>query len=213
MLLNLAPTVGGSRSTKGKGEACVWNEVNFLGHFGSLIVGPMDRLFECADISLNQFSGRQEPVIKHAPDLPKPQLEFKRKFDNTNGNLWSPTLCHKFNTRVPLGYAVDIASIGEGPDLYRYEINNLPNLARMFRPQPPIPLKPFDETPLTQVSTHAQLAALVDKLRENRKIAIDLEYRSYRPYSGFVCLMQISTRDEDWIVDPFELHDELRRPE
>ncbi len=32
---------------------------------------------------------------------------------------------------------------------------------------------------------------------------------AYRTYSGFVCLMQISTRDEDWIVDPFELRDEL----
>lgn len=59
------------------------------------------------------------------------------------------------------------------------------------------------------VSTSAQLVALIDKLRVSKEIAIDLEYHSYRAYTGFVCLMQISTRDEDWIVDPFELRDEL----
>ncbi|KAH9031129.1 ribonuclease H-like domain-containing protein [Lactarius pseudohatsudake] len=191
--LTWRPLLGASKNTIGKGEARVWNEVNFLEHFGSLIVEPMDQLFECADISLDQFServapkGRQEPVIQHAPDLQKPQLKFKRKVDNTNGILWSPTLRHNFNTRVPLGYTT------RPPHPYRYEINNLSYLARMFQSQPPIPFKPCDETHLTW----------------SREIAIDLEYHSYRTYSGFVCLVQISLCDEDWIVDPFELRDEL----
>ena len=79
----------------------------------------------------------------------------------------------------------------------------------MFQSQTPIPYKPLEETPLTWVSTRAQLTELIDKLRMAREIAVDLEYHSYRTYSGFVCLMQISTREEDWIVDPFELRDEL----
>lgn len=95
------------------------------------------------------------------------------------------------------------------PHPYRYEINNLTYPDHMFQSQPPIPFKPLEETPLTLVSTSAQLVALIDKLRVSKEIAIDLEYHSYRAYTGFVCLMQISTRDEDWIVDPFELRDEL----
>ena len=79
----------------------------------------------------------------------------------------------------------------------------------MFQSRSPIPYKPLEETPLTWVSTRAQLTELIDKLRKAREIAVDLEYHSYRTYSGFVCLMQISTREEDWIVDPFELRDEL----
>jgi exosome complex exonuclease RRP6 len=59
------------------------------------------------------------------------------------------------------------------------------------------------------VSTHDQLSELIGKLRRAKEIALDLEYHSYRTYNGFVCLMQISTREEDWIVDPFELRDEL----
>jgi len=79
----------------------------------------------------------------------------------------------------------------------------------MFQSRTPIPYRPLEETPLTWVSTRAQLTELIDKLRKAREIAVDLEYHSYRTYSGFVCLMQISTREEDWIVDPFELRDEL----
>ena len=79
----------------------------------------------------------------------------------------------------------------------------------MFQSQTPIPYRPLEETPLTWVSKHTQLAELIEKLRKAREIAVDLEYHSYRTYSGFVCLMQISTREEDWIVDPFELRDEL----
>jgi exosome complex exonuclease RRP6 len=79
----------------------------------------------------------------------------------------------------------------------------------MFQSQTPIPFKPLDETPFTWVSTPAQLAELIDKLRRVKEVAVDLEYHSYRTYSGFVCLMQISSREEDWIVDPFELRDDL----
>jgi len=79
----------------------------------------------------------------------------------------------------------------------------------MFQSQAPIPYRALEETPFTWVSTRAQFEELIDKLRSAREIAIDLEYHSYRTYRGFVCLMQISTREEDWIVDPFELRDEL----
>jgi exosome complex exonuclease RRP6 len=79
----------------------------------------------------------------------------------------------------------------------------------MFQSQTPIPYRSFEETPFTWISTPAQLKELIDKLRKAREIALDLEHHSYRTYSGFVCLMQISTREEDWIVDPFELRDEL----
>lgn len=33
------------------------------------------------------------------------------------------------------------------------------------------------------------------------EVAVDLEHHSYRSFVGFVCLMQISTRSQDWIID------------
>lgn len=50
---------------------------------------------------------------------------------------------------------------------------------------------------------------MLSKLLKAPEIAVDLEYHNYRSYAGFVCLMQISTREEDWIVDTLELRDEL----
>ncbi|KAJ7435107.1 ribonuclease H-like domain-containing protein [Mycena galericulata] len=41
------------------------------------------------------------------------------------------------------------------------------------------------------------------------EIAIDLEHNNYRSYSGIVCLIQISTRTQDWIVNTLALRAEL----
>ncbi|SNX87735.1 related to RRP6 - Exonuclease component of the nuclear exosome [Melanopsichium pennsylvanicum] len=60
-----------------------------------------------------------------------------------------------------------------------------------------------DACPFVWVSTKAQIEALQDHLDEERvkEIAIDLEHHSYRTYQGIVCLMQLSTRWGDWIID------------
>ena len=50
---------------------------------------------------------------------------------------------------------------------------------------------------------------MLEKLRVCQEIAVDLEHHSYRSYYGFLCLMQISTREEDFIVDTLQLRDEL----
>lgn len=50
---------------------------------------------------------------------------------------------------------------------------------------------------------------MLEHLRSAPEIAVDLEHHDYRTYSGFVCLMQLSTREGDWIVDTLELREEL----
>ena len=79
----------------------------------------------------------------------------------------------------------------------------------MFRYADPIPPKSFEETPFTWVADTAAFSAMLDKLRSAQEIAIDLEYHSYRSFYGFVCLMQISTREEDFVVDTLAVREEL----
>lgn len=79
----------------------------------------------------------------------------------------------------------------------------------MFEHSDAIPPKSFEETPFTWVDTRRALDAMLDKLRTAQVIAVDLEHHSYRSYSGFLCLMQISTREEDFIVDTLALREEL----
>jgi len=42
---------------------------------------------------------------------------------------------------------------------------------------------------------------MLKELKNAKEIAIDLEHHDFRSYIGIVSLMQISTRDKDWIVD------------
>ena len=42
---------------------------------------------------------------------------------------------------------------------------------------------------------------MVKDLRQAKEIAIDLEHHEERSYIGIVSLMQISTREQDWVID------------
>ncbi|KAL8210420.1 hypothetical protein R6Q57_004857 [Mikania cordata] len=49
------------------------------------------------------------------------------------------------------------------------------------------------------------LKELAAKLRDANEFAVDLEHNQYRSFQGLTCLMQISTREEDFIVDTLKL--------
>jgi exosome complex exonuclease RRP6 len=81
--------------------------------------------------------------------------------------------------------------------------------AFMFQRNSPLPPKSFEETPFTWVATTNDLEDMLAVLRGASEIAVDLEHHDYRTYGGFVCLMQVSTRQQDWIVDTLALREEL----
>ena len=43
--------------------------------------------------------------------------------------------------------------------------------------------------------------SMLQELRMAKEIAVDLEHHDEHSYIGIVSLMQISTRDKDWVVD------------
>lgn len=71
----------------------------------------------------------------------------------------------------------------------------------MYEKAEPIPYHPFESTTATFVDTPEALMAMLAELKTAKEIAIDLEHHDNRTYVGLVSLMQISTRDKDWIVD------------
>lgn len=50
---------------------------------------------------------------------------------------------------------------------------------------------------------------MLNDLSKADEIAIDLEAHSYRSYLGITCLIQISSRTHDYIVDSIALREEL----
>jgi exosome complex exonuclease RRP6 len=79
----------------------------------------------------------------------------------------------------------------------------------MFQSTIPTQPKAFKDTPFTWVASSQDLHSMLAKLRKVPEIAVDLEHHSYRSFAGFLCLMQISTREEDWIIDTLSLREEL----
>ena len=57
-------------------------------------------------------------------------------------------------------------------------------------------------TPYTQVSTDDCFHAVIERIRGARRIAIDTEADSLYHYFEKVCLLQLSTDDETFIIDP-----------
>ncbi|MCO5615130.1 hypothetical protein L7F22_069419 [Adiantum nelumboides] len=69
----------------------------------------------------------------------------------------------------------------------------------------------LEETPFTFVNTPSLLEDTAAKLASEHEIAVDLEHHQFRSYLGLTCLMQISTRTEDFIIDTLELRSIIGR--
>jgi hypothetical protein len=84
---------------------------------------------------------------------------------------------------------------------YEKEIESYDYPATVYQTSPPIPYHPFDSTTAIYVDTPEALEEMLSTLKQATEIAIDLEAHDTRTYVGIVCLMQISTRDQDWIIE------------
>ena len=81
------------------------------------------------------------------------------------------------------------------------EITNYHYPASTYSKSDPIPFLPFEGTKATFVDTPEAVSAMLAELKMAGEIAIDLEHHDTHSYIGLVSLMQISTRQKDWVVD------------
>ncbi|XP_019945092.2 exosome complex component 10 [Paralichthys olivaceus] len=174
--------------------------------------------------------------LLHAKNVARPQLKFKEKVDNSN-TPFTPKIFIKPNAIKPLpSYFTDKQIQKERPeDLdvpaaladfihqqrtqkhvedmfahpYQYELDHLTTPESLLSKQEPQMYKPITETKCSFIDTLEDLVALNEKLCRLTEFAVDLEHHSYRSFLGLTCLMQISTRDEDFIIDTLELRGEM----
>ncbi|KAH9330724.1 hypothetical protein KI387_002832, partial [Taxus chinensis] len=80
-----------------------------------------------------------------------------------------------------------------------------------FAGEAPAPVEPnaLESTPFKFIEKVQDLKEMVIKLQSASEIAVDLEHNQYRSYQGLTCLMQISTRLEDFVVDTLTLHNHI----
>ncbi|XP_053592821.1 exosome component 10 [Microplitis demolitor] len=144
-----------------------------------------------------------------AKNVQRPQLSFKDKIDNSS-KPWEPRIKDKPNSLKPLGiYLID----GENGQVfchpYDFELDRFSPPEKQLMKIKPVKYKPLDETPLIMIEKPEDLQIMLKDLEKYDEIAIDLEHHSYRSFLGITCLMQISTRDTDYLVDTLSLRSEL----
>jgi exosome complex exonuclease RRP6 len=84
---------------------------------------------------------------------------------------------------------------------YQTEIEEYKYPPSTYIKRDPVIYQPYEGTTATLVDTEEAVDEMLEELKQAKEIAIDLEHHDQRTYVGIVCLMQISTRDKDWIVD------------
>lgn len=202
----------------GKGKTAVTVKPALVAQAGKKIPGP--------------FTERLPANIIHASDLTKPQLLFHDAPDNARtSESWKPSLTTKPHAMVPLGFKAPLdyeltseeemdpskAALRREKEIrarthpYYYETKHLPYPTSLFIDSKPVPPQSFDETPFEFVDTPEKLHRMVEKLKQAKEIAVDLEHHDMRSYAGFTCLIQISTRESDWVVDTLALRKEIQQ--
>ena len=91
------------------------------------------------------------------------------------------------------------------PHPYQFEIEAFDNTVEDYLEEDvtvePEKYKKLEDTPFLMVKNEEQLTEMVAHLEIVNEIAIDLEAHTMRSYCGITCLMQVSTRERDFIVD------------
>lgn len=73
--------------------------------------------------------------------------------------------------------------------------------SQVYQSCEPTKYLPIDKTKAIWVDTWEGVLQMLEELKKATEIAIDLEHHDFRSYPGLLSLMQISTREKDWIVD------------
>lgn len=97
------------------------------------------------------------------------------------------------------------------PNPYAEELAELTWAEDMWRTKDPQAYPAIEDTPLVWVRTEEGLLEMIREIRETcgGEIAVDVEHHDFRSYRGFACLVQISTRSKDWLVDPFDIFEKM----
>eukprot|EP00960_Hanusia_phi_P031154 749112-Hanusia_phi.AAC.1 len=166
------------------------------------------------EIALRTEAGKFKKTskIRTRPEdlgIPKPQQKFDDVIDNSN-TPFCPKSWPKVHGRGGEERRGETASSGRHP--YEEEIEGIDYRSQHLFPEGEV-VRPRDmqETPFTWVETEQQLLDLHKTLSGCKEFAVDLEHHSYRSFQGFTCLIQISTREQDFIVDAIQLRGQLHQ--
>lgn len=172
----------------------------------------------------------------HAQNISRPQTKFKDKIDNANVPF-VPKIKEKPNALKPLSkalinlnsqpqdenislaithlirqsreYSADDQNIYAHP--YQCELDGLQYGLEQLQEDEPQKFSPFPPEACQVLTAKMDLLDVIDHLKTCKEFAVDLEAHSYRSFQGLTCLMQISSRTRDFLIDTLALRSEIYR--
>jgi len=168
-------------------------------------------------------ASRYNMMLSQTLDIPKPQKAFKSDVDNRRDTCFRPRSWQEGGREG----GREEGGETESPHPYETEIRNFSYMLWQLQVpgedevelQKPLALE--ESGAVTLVDTVEKLKEMVQVVREEleeegreggggeKVIAVDLEAHSMRSFQGMVCLMQLSTRKRDFLIDTLE--GEVRR--
>ena len=150
---------------------------------------------------------------------------LKSKADNSADRPFVPLITSKPHSKSPLPEVIVRAAEDperffanhpnpasyEFPHPYEHEISSL-NISNFHSNSPlleQIGLVKNLGSNFAYVETEDALYSMLNELKSQKILAVDLEHHSDRSFLGFTCLMQLSTPAKDYIVDTIVLRDKL----
>ncbi|KAI1717473.1 3'-5' exonuclease domain-containing protein [Ditylenchus destructor] len=154
--------------------------------------------------------------IQFAPVFPgysthitvKPQTMFSDAIINADAPF-VPKLREKVNAmerKLKGGLRIiDEESIEqEHPYLYELDHFSIPT-HQLIPPSQEKAALPVEDTDCVLIDSESALIKFVEDLNNENEFAVDVEHHSYRSFLGMTCLVQISTRTVDYVIDPFPI--------
>ncbi|KAJ6974973.1 hypothetical protein NC653_030961 [Populus alba x Populus x berolinensis] len=135
--------------------------------------------------------GNKAKVPFHIPTIRRPQEEHNILVNNSN-RAFDHVWLERSEDGLRVIHPLERLSVLDFMDKSTGDVE----------PAPPLPI---ESTTFKLVEEVKDLKELAAKLRGVNEFAVDLEHNQYRSFQGLTCLMQISTRTEDFIVDTLKL--------
>jgi len=174
-----------------------------------------DSVTDAADTALELVDLQLGSGVDNAPslglskhtlyELPKPQAKFALPIDNSHAPF-HPKLHRKLYARRPLELKL---VLGEYEHPYKHELELLDWPLSMCQAPAQTMFMSLEDTPYSLVNDASSFSEMLAELEGSTELAIDLEHHNFRSYQGFTCLVQMSTRTKDYVIDAIALRDNL----
>ena len=189
-----------------------------------------------ADTARQQAQSSFGRLLEGIVEMEKPQDVYQIHVNNDRLIPFVPSILEKSHAMTPLdltlhpGHGLErrfgelrrvaicdssiVAPSSHVPHVYETEITSLSYTPWQLESPKPEKINILESLEATWIDTPQALNDMGVQLESAREIALDLEAHSYRSFAGFVCLIQISYKDQggnlkNFLIDPFPLWNQI----